>query len=82
MKGWYGWVAIAGVVAVADIWALKKGLETMTAAYARCPRWVSVPATGVVVAHLLGMIPKRVDPFEMVGRVLLQSTTREEIHPL
>ena len=69
-NGWYGWLALAAVVAVADVWAVKKGLETMTAAYKRCPRWVSVPATAVTVAHLLGWLPEQLDPFERLGRFL------------
>ena len=67
LRGWYGWAGIAAVVTIADIWAVKKGLETMTAAYRACPRWVSLPATAIVVAHLLGIIPEQADPFERIG---------------
>lgn len=67
MTGRLGWAGIAAVVAVADIWAVKKGMRTLTAAYRECPKWVSLPATALVVAHLMGWLPPELDPFERFG---------------
>jgi hypothetical protein len=43
--------------------------ETLSAAFARAPRWVAVGSTAVVCAHLFDLLPEQVDPLHQLGHV-------------
>lgn len=61
-----GWIAVAAVVAVYDAVAMRTGAETMSTVYrdAYQARPVLIgAATGYLVAHLTGYLPRRYDLF-------------------
>lgn len=56
-----GWLAIAGVVLAWDV----VNVRSLTS-YARSHRRATWLIGGVVSAHLLGVLPRRLDPFELL----------------
>ncbi len=74
LMGWVMWVGIAAVVAGWDIPAVRFGWEAGSAAFQRCPRSISWPATLYVAGHLMfgdrSWWPRRLDPLERVGALL------------
>ena len=60
-----GWVLLAGFVAGYDAHAALSGRPTMSAAYAsalHAAPITTLTGTGIVLAHLLGRLPRRCDP--------------------
>lgn len=68
-----GWVALAGLVALVDLVGARETGRTMSSAFRTAPRIYTVPVVFIVVGHLFGLIPKRWDPIERIGRVLIST---------
>jgi ABC-type Mn2+/Zn2+ transport system permease subunit len=62
--GW-GWAAIAALVGVWDL-----GNRQSLTSYARAHKVATTVLGGITLAHLTGVLPEAVDPFEWVRRVV------------
>lgn len=72
--GW-GWTGLAAYVLGYDSWATKTQRDTMTEVFRRASkhplrRWPVVLTVGMVVSHLFGWIPAKVDPIHQFAEVL------------
>lgn len=64
--GTAGWIGLIGYVALWD----KIAPETLTHAFKRYDTAVRVGAVAVTAAHLMGVIPRRIDPFYIVADMI------------
>lgn len=76
-SGTYGWVALAGLVVSYDMWAMLTEHETMTSAFGRAlehplARWPVLAAWGITTLHLLGRMPRQIDPFHVLSLTTVQ----------
>lgn len=69
--GW-GWTGLTAYVLTYDSWATKTNRDTMTDVFRKAShhpmrRWPVVLTVGVVVSHLFGWIPTRLDPIHQLA---------------
>ncbi len=71
-KAGWGWTGLATYIVIYDSWATKTNRDTMTEVFRRAShhplrRWPVVLTVGLVVSHLFGWIPTRLDPIHHLG---------------
>ena len=64
------WLTLAVWVLAYDAWACHVGSETMSQRFRRSPKAFTWPLCGYVLAHLVGVVPERLDPLCRLGRVV------------
>jgi len=72
-----GWLAIAGVVVGFDVWACRRERDTLSCAFRRAPRALTITTSAYVLAHLFGLMPDRVDPLVRLGAALTPTNGAE-----